>query len=53
MNAFYAGALMTLVPSVMMLRIDSSSISALPSVRPSNQIAADVSFDVVKVYCEI
>ena len=35
MNVFYAGALLTLVLSVTMLRIDSSSISAYrASVRP-------------------
>ena len=48
MNAFYAGALLTLVLSVTMLRIDSSSFSVLPTERPSNHIAADVSFHVVQ-----
>ena len=37
-----------LIPSFTTLRIDSSSISALPSERLSNQIAANVSFHVVK-----
>ena len=40
-NAFYAGALLTLVMSVTTLGIDSSSISVLP-------IAADVYFHVVQ-----
>ena len=47
MNAFYAGVLLTLVLRVMMLGIDSSSVSVLPSERSSNQIAADVSLQVV------
>ena len=51
MNAFYAGALLTLVLSVTMIKIvlsvtmlrnDSSSISVFPSECSSNQIAADV-----------
>ena len=47
MNAFYAGTLLTLVPSVMTVKIDSSSISTQASERPSNQIAAGVSYCVV------
>ena len=47
MNAFYAGVLLTLVLRVTTLRIDSSTVSVLPSERPSNQIAADVLFQVV------
>ena len=47
MNTFDAGVLIILVLSVTTLKIDSSSISVLPSERPSNQIAADVSFHMI------
>ena len=48
MNAFHAGVLLILVLSLTTLGIDSSPIFALPSERPSNQIAADVSFHVIQ-----
>ena len=48
MNAFYAGVLLMLVLIITTLKIDSSSLSALPSELPSNEIAADVCFHMVQ-----
>ena len=48
MNVFYAGALLTLVSSVMTLKIDKF-YSCIPSERSSNQIAAVFLFTWFKV----